>query len=485
MRKRLIQNIFSNYLGFGVSSLVTLLLTPFLIRHLGSSQYGVWILLSTLVAYFQLLEFGLMPSIIRFVSFHRARDEKCEVEAVIGSAFSPLIVLSLLTLPVTYVAAEISPAIFNLDGTDSATFARAIWLLGFTAILSYFKRMFHAVIEGYQRFDLLNLCSASGSVIGALAMVYCVKQGGGILSLMMVLMAQTAYETLCEVAVLAKVFQIKPNPFNFRKDLFKKIFGYSYYAYLIDIAGSISYRIDTIVIGLFLPMTAVAFYSIGTRIAGFLEKAVNPLINTFFPLASELHTAGNRESLQKVLLNGTRTSILIITPGLIIGYAYGGDLIRWWVGPEFIPSSLPVLRIFLAVVFLSVFEATASRVLLGTGEVRFNANVSLYSALANLILSLSLVKYYGIVGVALGTLIPSFVSNFLVSVPYTCRLTGIPLTKFYVDAFAPGLAVLALFTPIAFLSHELSDDRLGLLLSNGALVTLLTSLVFFRVARRI
>lgn len=485
MRKRLIQNIFSNYIGFGVNSLVTLLLTPFLIRNLGSSQYGVWVLLSTLVAYFQLLEFGIMPSIIRFVSFHRTRDEKYEVEAVIGSALCPLIVLSLLTLPVTYMASETFPSIFNLDGTDSATFVRAIWLLGFTAILSYFKRVFFAVLEGYQRFDLLNLCSASGSVIGSLFMVYCVTQGGGILALMAVLMAQTAYEALCEIAVLIKVFQIKPNPFNFRKDLLRKIFGYSYYAYLIDIAGSISYRIDTIIIGLFLPMTSVAFYSIGTRIAGFLEKAVNPLINTFFPLATELHTAGNHESLQKVLLNGTKTSVLIITPGLIIGYAYGGDLIRWWVGPEFIPSGLPVLRIFLAVVFLSVFEATASRILLGTGEVRFNANVSLYSALANLILSLLLVKQYGVVGVALGTLIPSFVGNFLVSVPYTCRLTGIPLAKFYVDTFSPGLAVLILFTPIAFLSHELIEDRLWLLLSNGTLVMMLTSLVFFRFARAV
>ena len=59
MRRTIVRNLTTNYFAFGVSSLVTLLMTPFLIRRLDAAQFGVWVLLRAILAYFQLLEFGI------------------------------------------------------------------------------------------------------------------------------------------------------------------------------------------------------------------------------------------------------------------------------------------------------------------------------------------------------------------------------------------------------------------------------------------
>ncbi|MFQ5715744.1 MAG: oligosaccharide flippase family protein, partial [Nitrospinales bacterium] len=307
-------------------------------------------------------------------------------------------------------------------------------------------------------FDLLNISSVSGTIIGAVSTVYFVLKGSGILALMVILTLQTVYEAVFEAVIVVKIFKIRPSPFDFNRENFKKIFGYSYYAYLIDIASSIFYKIDAVVIGMFLPAASIAFYSIGARIAGILEKIAEPLVDTFFPLASELQTAGDRESLQKLLIQGTKVSTLLIAPGLVLVYWYGADLIGWWIGPDYIKQSLPILEILLASVFFSVFDSTSSRILLGAGKVRFEANVSIFSAGVNLALSLFLVKEYGIAGVAMGTLIPSFISNFLVSAPYTCSWTGTPTLKFYAATLLPVLAVgfisLALIWTIDSFIHE-------------------------------
>lgn len=480
MRQRLIRNITSNYLGFAVNTLVVLLLTPFLIRRLGDSVFGIWVLLNAFLSYFQMMEFGVMPSLIRFVSFHRAREEQRQIESVIGSAGLLLAGLGLAALPVVYLIGTWASRWFDLSAVDSEVFVQAVWVMGAAVVLTFFKRLFFAVIQGYQRFDLLNISAASGSIFGAAATVYFVAQGGGILALMIILAAQTVYEILFEAGVLLKVFHLRPRFSDLSTRNFKKIFGYSYYAYLIDIAVTVAYKIDMVVIGLFLPAASITYYAIATRAARVLEKAVEPLEDTFFPLASELHTAGGGEALKKLLLRGTQASVLLVTPGVLLIYLHGADLIGWWVGAAYREPSLPVLHIFLAVIFLSVFEATAASIFLGSGKVRFVANVYLLSAAANLLLSLLLVKDYGIAGVAMGTLIPAFVSIVLVTVPYACRMTRTSLREFYGAVFTPALAVFLPSWIFIEWTRGLSAGPVAVFAVNVAFVAAVTALAFFK-----
>jgi O-antigen/teichoic acid export membrane protein len=167
MRRTIVRNITANYLAFGVSSLVTLLLTPFLIGRLDATHFGVWVLLKTILAYFQLLELGIMPAVIRYVSLHKARNEKAETESIIGGAMRLLIGVCGLTVPVVAAAAWWGPSLFNLPPALEPVFFRATWLIGVAAMVAYFRRLFIATLQGYQRYDLLNACSASSAVLGA------------------------------------------------------------------------------------------------------------------------------------------------------------------------------------------------------------------------------------------------------------------------------------------------------------------------------
>ena len=90
MRRVIARNIFSNYVAFGVTSLITLILIPFLIDKLTPEQFGVWILLKSILGYFQLLELGLIPAVVRFSSMHHSRGETALVEDVLGAAMRML-----------------------------------------------------------------------------------------------------------------------------------------------------------------------------------------------------------------------------------------------------------------------------------------------------------------------------------------------------------------------------------------------------------
>jgi O-antigen/teichoic acid export membrane protein len=230
-------------------------------------------------------------------------------------------------------------------------------------------------------------------------------------------------------------------------------------------------------------MASITFYEIATRISGALEKITGPLIGMFFPMASEFDSARNPEALRALLLTGTRATVLMITPGLVILGAHGAQIIGWWVGPEYVEHSLPVLLIFLGVVLMAVFDSTAARILLGTGQVRFDAKVSLGMAALNLVLSLSLVRPLGVVGVALGTLIPSTLGNFFVSVPYTCRLTGTRIVPFYLRVFLPVIGIAGIGLLFIRLTQSLLPRGILTVVIDSLFVLAVAGIVFLKVVR--
>jgi O-antigen/teichoic acid export membrane protein len=483
MRRTIVRNVTTNYFAFGVSSLVTLLMTPFLIRRLDAAQFGVWVLLKALLAYFQLLEFGIMPAVIRYVSLHNARQERDQVESILSGAMRLLLGVSAATVPLVALAAWLGPRVFQLPEGLEPIFGRAVWLIGATAVVAYFRRLMVATLQAYQRYDLRNACSTSSNVLGALAAVYLVLRGHGILALILILLVRTAAEAICELLLIRALFGIRPSPFRGERGAMRKIIGYSKFAFLIDVAVNISHRIDVLVIGIFLPTVSITYYEIATRISGALEKVTGPLIGMFFPMASELESAQRPEALRRLLLAGTRVTVLMIAPGIVILAAYGGDIISWWVGAEYVGHSLPVLHIFLGVVTMAVFDSTAARILLGTGKVRFDAKVSLAVAALNLTLSLILVRQYGIPGVALGTLVPATLCNFFISVPYACRITGTRIVPFYLKVFLPVAGIAAAGALSMWVTRELLDSRIAAFVVDSLIVCAITGVMLVKNVR--
>ncbi|MEM7392200.1 MAG: flippase [Verrucomicrobiota bacterium] len=475
------KNVASNYFGFAVTTLVLLLLMPFLVRKLGSVGFGIWTLLNTLMAYCQLLELGIIPAVIRYVSSHHARDERKEIESVVVSAAVLLGLIGLLTVPIIYLVALFAPDLFDVEEANRELFVHGIWLIGLAGILGYFRRMFQAVFEGFQRYVLLNLCAISSCLLAAAFTVYFVLKGGGVIALIWILIGQILFEVVLMLILMRRALKLGLHPARTSRESMRKIVSYSFFAFLMDAADTISYRIDHVVIGIFLPLSEITFYTIALRIATVLERVTAPVIGTFFPLASALHSSAKPESLRQLFLEGTRVSVMIITPGMILGYAYGADVIGWLVGAEYVARSGPVLYLLLGAVFLTVFEWTSVQILLGTGRMRFNAGVKLAAALSNLTLSLILVRNHGIVGVAIGTLIPIAVFSLFVTVPYTCALTKTSVLKGYIFILGPGLLLTAIALPLIFFTTSWMPNRFIGCVVHSALVLAITAFLFWRV----
>jgi O-antigen/teichoic acid export membrane protein len=117
--------------------------------------------------------------------------------------------------------------------------------------------------------------------------------------------------------------------------------------------------------------------------------------------------------------------------------ALGEPLIRAWVGPEML-GGVTVLQILAVAVAIRVGNGTATTLLKGSGGHRMLAWVNLAVGAANVLLSIVLVRWFGLAGVAFATL-ASVSSATLILAPLACRWVDLPWTAVVGRSVLPAL----------------------------------------------
>jgi len=163
---------------------------------------------------------------------------------------------------------------------------------------------------------------------------------------------------------------------------------------------------------------------VAQRLIEIVQRITDQLNAVLFPVVVDSSTVQRLDRLQKILIQGTRLSLGMVVPLATVLGLVARPLVLLWVGPQF-AESVNVIYILSIVVALRVGNATSSVVLKGSDLHRFLAFSNLSMAVGNLVLSVLLVRVYGLIGVAVGTLIPMLVMAMFVVFPKACLRVGL------------------------------------------------------------
>lgn len=73
-----------SYVVLGLSNIVGLLYTPYMLRMMGQSEYGLYSLVASVVAYLTILDLGFGNAIIRYTAKFRAEGKVKEQQSMFG-----------------------------------------------------------------------------------------------------------------------------------------------------------------------------------------------------------------------------------------------------------------------------------------------------------------------------------------------------------------------------------------------------------------
>jgi O-antigen/teichoic acid export membrane protein len=424
IRRRVVVGTASNYVGQVIAFATLFFLTPFVLRQLGPTIYGLWVLISSLVAYGSVLDLGVWGAIIKYVAEYRVRGEHATARALLATALRLYTVFGLAVVALAAVAAFIIPHVFNIAADQRSLATELIVLMGLSVGLSLPGLMPLSILRGLQRYDVVSLIEVAATLATTAATVIGLLAGGGVRA---VVLANLLGILVMGLMSAWFVQRLAPElKFGWRgadRHRARQIIAYSWPLSVKDIATRLQTRSDEITIGAFLPIAAIAPYNVARRLSETTYVLTRQFMKVLLPLASELHAENDLVRLRRVYLGGTRVTLGL---SLLIGgtlIALARPILTVWVGPAYADSSGLVVILTLAS-FLAAAQWPAGAVLQGMARHRLLGATALASGVANLALSIALVRPFGVTGVALGTLIPATL-EFLVIVPFTLRLLGL------------------------------------------------------------
>lgn len=407
MIKEIFRKASINFLIRIIGSMLGLVLSILLARHLGASNFGDYSLaLAIITVASTFSRFGLDNSIIRFTAIEISKEswqgalyilKSSLLMALLGGVFSGF----LLYLFIDTIALNINKP--NL-GVVLHNVVYALPLLTISIILAQF-------LFGIKRSVVSQLILTL--IVPLFLVVFMLVSGYDGVSLNGISIAYTSAVFLSVVIGIYGVVTFVSTSFSKPSNYdFTAFLRSSYPLYVSSIFSNLTQWSSIIIIGVWLTSSDVGVFSVAQKIVAmisFIQVAFNSITA---PVFSSLFYNNELVKLKNVAQKTTLTTILIsvpillciiVQPGLVLGY-YGAD---------FSDKGSLILRIMLVGQIINIVTGPSGFLLMMSGNENSFKNTTIIGGGVAIVLNISLIPLMGLVGAALALSCSVIIVNVL------------------------------------------------------------------------
>lgn len=450
-----------SYFSIIVTTLVQLLYTPYLIKTLGQSEYGLYSLVSSIIGYLTVLDLGFGNAIIVYTSKYRAQGKYEEEKKLHGMFFIVFCVIGII--------ASIFGILlyFNVDTFFSSTMTSAelnkakimMLILTFNLAITFPFSIYSSIISAYEKFTFQKIIAIANTLVKPLLMIPLLAIGYKSITMTVVLTLANIMSLVSNYIYCRKKLCIKIKFLGFDKILFKTILGYSIWIFLGVIVDKINWSIDQFVLGAVSGTIAVSIYSVANQINTLFVNLSNSISGVMLPKISKMIAKkATPEELTEEMIKVGRIQVYIIflmVSGLII---FGKKFIILWVGKTYISSyyCLLFLSVPLAIPLIQNLGISIRQAL---NKHKVASLINIFVAIVNFIFTLFLAKRYGAIGASVGTGMGTIITIILINIFYhkSLKLNMLKFWKNIINLVTPFL-ILSILSYFLVNSLIISDS---------------------------
>jgi len=454
--QKIIHNTLFNIAGRAWSTIVILLLTPYILGHIGVERYGIWAIIGVLTSYAGLLDFGISTSFVKYIAEFHTQKNHDKINQVVNTGVVFYSVFAAVIIGLGIVTINIILKLFNisLPLQDEAAYVIILGIIIYAVngILSPFT----SIQSSLQRMDVTNKVLIITSIPQIIGTIYFLEAGYGLVGLMVnnaIVVGLTNIINLFVAFKLLPQLQFRPITSS-NQDMLKTLFSLGYKIRITTVASWIQGQMDKIFLAHFLNVSAVTYYTVSSNLVARLKEMPVLLTSAVLPAASELDMSSNKDRLYTLYFRSLKYTILI---GLIVLFAVlllAGPFVNLWLGNGFDKSVL-TLQILMIGYFMNLITAPGSQILNGIGKPDAAMMSAIIASVLNLILNVVLVIKIGYFGVVAGTTVSLTISAiyFLIKANREMHLSmadviGDILIKPLIACLVPFIAVYLLMLQI-------------------------------------
>ena len=417
------RNIFASLARVAAVSLVALLLPAYLTHHLPVTTYAAWVLILQLAAYVSYLDLGIQTGVSKFVAEFDARGDAGGAGRHASTGFALMILAGTMGLALTIVLAWQVPRLFRTMPANLYDDVRvSVMLVGSSLSLGLVCSVYSAVFLGLQRYWIPMLIAIVNRSCFAAIVLAVVALNGGLVAMGIGVALVNVVTGISQVVAWRKWASCVHISIGLvDSSVFKAVARYCFLQSIGIVAMLCITGLDVTIVGHY-DFAQTAYYSIATLPTSFALSIIGSMMGPLMPASSALSTQRSASEMGDFLSRVTRYStVMLLLTGLPL-IVCGFPILRLWVGPVYALHTFQYLRILVFANIIRHLCMPYATMVAATGRQSAAIASAVSEGAVNLGSSIYLASRFGAIGVALGTVIGSFVSvsmHFAISMHFT------------------------------------------------------------------
>ncbi len=403
--------ILSQIIGF----IFPLLLTPFIIGYLGETSFGIYALVLGFAGIFGLFDLSVSSSFIKFISEHYNKKEFKELNTVINTGIIFYTVFSVICCAIGLIFMDTFIGLLNIkpDFMEVARLAYIISLAAFFVTNSF--GIFNSVLISLQKMYLTSILGTLLSLLNFIAVIACLWFGYGLKGLLILHIIVITISILISYFTAKRALpEMRLNPFSFKKTALKKMTSFGLQMQVSKLASFASDKYDEYLLAFFSAISSVTYYNISSKLVRIGKFLPFQLVPQVAPVAAELNAREEKEKVRELFLDTSKYLTVLALPIFIYIFIFADVMVNTWMGPGF-EISAHILRILVIGQLINmIFSAPGNSITPNIGYPKYLMYEGLIFLGFNLILSYLFIKYYGIIGAAIGNSISTAIASLYV-----------------------------------------------------------------------
>lgn len=423
------------------TALVSLFLTPFILRHMGDQSYGIWVVLGSVYAYSTVLQFGLYSAINRHIPMHLARGEQSEIRAVTSSTLAFFVALGLVVVVLTFVFADQLLGLFAIPSAVLPQARFALYTLGLVASVSLGLNSFASVLSGYQRYELMALSRFIALALRVCLVVALLGRGEPLPLMALIFGATECLVGALNVCLAWRLMPARPLQLRaIRWKVLQGMFGYGLNTFAYAVGAVVVVKTGEVISGIFLPPEYITYYALAVMPPMMVSGLVESFAGAIKPAVSDLDSRGDTRRIRELTLLSQKYVLLFVIPALAFFLVMGGDFYSVWLHRQMSPA-VTLLYILAAGHLVRAAQFPMFLVLAGRGEHRFFGVMTIVMGMGAVLLGVLFCRIlgWGSPGVALGSTVAMILVCGIALPCHFAKRLGMAVTDFTRRSWLPAL----------------------------------------------
>jgi O-antigen/teichoic acid export membrane protein len=380
------------------SSGISLILTPWLVGHLGLDYYGILLIVWSLTGVLGVMNLGLGEATLRYVALYYGKHDLPGINRVLGSTLALYLGASLAVSTVLLFAAPSVAAWLKVTDSQRPIVEVLVRMTAAVVTLGILSRTVGAVPAALQRYDVSTKVNVVQSVARFGGYLLIAGLGFGVVHLVLWDIV-TLSAMLCVQFIVARSLLpglvVRP---NFSRHAARELIGYSVFSFLTYVFHTTHREAAKLLTGRFLGPAGVSLVgvpdSLSQRVHGVVASAGETLLPRF-------SATGDRVEAMRLFWNSTWAAALVTATVFVPYTIVLPDFLKLWIGADFARQAAVAGQLVALSYVTQSFFVPAATLARGSGKPGIVTAVIFVCGMTMLTAGITLIPRFGLNGVAI------------------------------------------------------------------------------------